>query len=250
MLLRAGGGDPAHPVRYCVGGGVPHDRWEELEERWGMRVHELYGSTETGSFVTMNTNAEYRRGSCGRVRPDMEVAIFDEHDLAVPAGELGEMVVRPSVPSVIYDGYYGRPEVTAARSRNLWFHTGDLARFDEDGYLYFAGRVDDRIRRAGENIDPRSVEEALVLHPAIREVAVVGVADDVMGQEVKAVVVVDESFEPRSLADVLEGKLPRLAWPRFVEVRPELPRTATQKIAIGELREAQPSMVDLRAPAG
>ena len=140
--------------------------------------------------------------------------------------------------------------MTAARSRNLWFHTGDLARLDEDGYLYFAGRVDDRIRRAGENIDPRSVEEALVLHPAIREVAVVGVSDDVMGQEVKAVIVADESFEPRSLPDVLEGKLPRLAWPRFVEVRPELPRTATQKIAIGELRKAQPSMVDLRAPAG
>ncbi len=250
MLLRAGGGDPAHPVRYCVGGGVPHDRWEELEQRWGMRVHELYGSTETGSFVTVNTNAEYRRGSCGRVRPDMEAAIFDEHDLPVPTGELGEIVVRPSVPSVIYDGYYGRPEVTAARSRNLWFHTGDLARFDEDGYLYFAGRVDDRIRRAGENIDPRSVEEALVLHPAIREAAVVGVADEVMGQEVKAVVVADESFEPRSLPDVLEGKLPRLAWPRFVEVRAELPRTATQKIAIGELRKAQPSMVDLRAQAG
>ena len=66
-----------------------------------MRIHELYGSTETGSFVTVNTNAEYRRGSCGRVRPDMEAAIFDEHDLPVPAGELGEIVVRPSVPSVI-----------------------------------------------------------------------------------------------------------------------------------------------------
>jgi acyl-CoA synthetase (AMP-forming)/AMP-acid ligase II len=247
MLARAGGGDPAHPVRYCVGGGVPSDRWQDLEERWGMRIHELYGSTETGSFVTLNTLAEYRRGSCGRPRADVDVAIVDEHDVPVAAGEHGEIVVRPSAPSVIYDGYYGRPDVTAARSRNLWFHTGDLARFDEDGYLYFAGRVDDRIRRAGENIDPRSVEQAIVLHPAIREVAVVGVADAVMGQEVKAVVVADGSFDPRSLPELLEGRLPRLAWPRFVEVRPELPKTATEKIALGELRKAQPSMVDLRA---
>lgn len=246
MLALAGGGDPDHPVRYCVGGGAPAEHWEALEERWGLRVHELYGSTETGSYATLNTQEHYRQGSCGRARPDMEMAIVDEHDVAVGPGQHGEVVVRPAHPSVIYDGYYGRPEVTVERNRNLWFHTGDLARVDEDGYLYFAGRVDDRIRRGGENIDPRSVEQALARHPEVREVAVVGVADDVMGQEVKAVVVADSGFDPRSLLEVLEDRLPRLAWPRFVEVRAELPKTATEKIALGELREAHASLVDLR----
>ena len=218
-----------HRLRFCVGGGAPAPVWTEIERRWGVRVHELYGSTETGSFATLNTRSAYRHGSCGRARADMELAIVDEADRALAPGERGEVVVRPRRPSVLYDGYHGRPDLTVARSGNLWFHTGDLAWLDEDGYLYFAGRTDDRIRRGGENVDPRSVEEVVGGHPDLHEVAVVGVPDDVMGQEVKAVVVARSGFDPWSLPGFLEGRLPRLAWPRFVEPRTELPKTPTER---------------------
>ena len=119
-----------------------------------MRIHELYGSTETGSYATLNTETHYRQGSCGRVRPDMELRIADAGDIELPAGEQGEILVRPRRPSVIYDGYYGRPEITVTRNRNLWFHSGDLGWLDEDGYLHFAGRIDDRIRRGGRTSIP------------------------------------------------------------------------------------------------
>jgi crotonobetaine/carnitine-CoA ligase len=250
MLARATEPARDHGMRFCVGGGAPAPLWDQFEDRRGIRVHELYGATETGSFITLNTFEASRRGSCGRVRPDMEIEILDAEDRPVPVGERGEIAVRPLRPSVIFDGYHGRPDLTLARSRNWWFHTGDGGSLDADGYLYFGGRLDNRIRRGGENVDPESVEEVLATHPDVREVAVVAVPDEVMGQEIKAVFVADPAFDPRSLTTFLDGRLPRLAWPRYVEVRETMPKTPTEKIALDELRRSNGSTVDLRAKAG
>jgi crotonobetaine/carnitine-CoA ligase len=117
---------------------------------------------------------------------------------------------------------------------------------DEVGYLYFRGRMDDMIRRGGENINPRDVEAVLGTHPLIRDVAVVGVPDDVMGQEVKAVVVPLPDFAPASLTQFLPNRLPRFAWPRYIELASELPKTATQKIHTSALQVLQPGDIDLR----
>ncbi|WP_426241908.1 class I adenylate-forming enzyme family protein [Nocardioides sp. LHG3406-4] len=237
---------PDHSLRFCVGGGAPERLWREVEERLHVPVHELYGMTETGGWVTATRTRDRRPGTCGMVRPDMECVILDSDDVILPAGEMGQIAVRPSSPGVLFDGYHGRPDLTMARYTNAWFHTGDLGRFDEDGFLYFHGRADDIIRRAGENISPTGIEFELSRHPGIAEVAVVGVDDETMGQEVKVVIVPHAGFEVGTLLSFLEDRLPRFAWPRYVELRTELPKTPTQKIRVGELRGVGDDVVDLR----
>jgi crotonobetaine/carnitine-CoA ligase len=180
----------------------------------------------------------------------MELAVLGPDDEQVPPGAPGQICVRSRRPSVLFDGYHGKPELTLQRLRNQWFHTGDQGSVDEDGYLRFLGRLDDVIRRGGENIRPSDVEAVLATHPAVEEVAVVGVPDDVVGQEVRAVVVAHESFDPLALGEFLDGRLPRFAWPRFVAVLDMLPKTATQKIQAGRLRTREAGDVDLRPRGG
>lgn len=237
---------PAHKLRFCTGGGAPVELWNVLEDDLGIAVHELYGMTETGGWVTANRVGSRRRGTCGTVRPDMELAVLGPDDERRAPGEPGQICVRSLRPSVLFDGYHGKPELTLERFRNQWFHTGDQAFVDEDGYLHFLGRLDDMIRRGGENIRPADVEAVLATHPGVEEVAVVGVPDEVVGQEVRAVVVPRNGFDPMALGEFLDGRLPRFAWPRFVAVRSALPKTATQKIQAGRLRVHETDDVDLR----
>jgi len=247
LLATQPGPIPPHHLRFCVGGGAPEHIWNAVEDRLGVPVHELYGMTETGGWLTANRAGARRRGSCGTVRPDMQSAILDPNDEVLPAGEIGQIAVRPSRPNVVFDGYHARPELTLERWHNGWFHTGDLGEFDEDGYLYFRGRVDDVIRRGGENVSPSDIEAVLSEHPLIAEVVVVGVPDETMGQEVKAVIVPLPGFDPLSVLSHLKDRLPRFAWPRYVELREQLPKTPTQKIQARELRERRDDDIDLRA---
>lgn len=238
----------ATSLRFCTGGGASAAVWTEVEDRLGVRVHELYGMTELGGWVTVTDAAGGKVGACGRPRPDVEIAIVDSADAVLGPGEIGQIVVRPREPSVIFDGYHGRPELTLAKLRNLWFHTGDLGEFDHDGYLHFHGRADDLIRRGGENIAPADIEAIVRLHPDVDEVAVVGVDDQVMGQEVKLVVVPRPGSEvdPADLADFLSGRVPKFAKPRYLEIRQDLPRTPTQKILVNQLRNVDTDVIDLR----
>lgn len=147
---------------------------------------------------------------------------------------------------MLFDGYHRRPELTLSRFTNAWFHTGDLGAFDDDGYLHFHGRTDETIRRGGENISPRDLQQTLTEHPDIAEAAVVGVPDPVMGEEIKLVVVPRGKFCLTELPGYLDGRLPRFAWPRYVEVVDALPKTPTQKIRIDLLRSNGPGVVDLK----
>lgn len=246
LLIKKAVDVPSHSLRFCVGGGAQEKLWHDVEDRFGVPVYELYGMTETGGWVSATTTKNRRPGSCGLIRPDMECAILNSDDEILPTGQVGQICVRPSSPGVLFDGYHGRPDLTVARLTNAWFHTGDMGRFDGDGFLYFLGRVDDVIRRAGENISPTDIEYELGHHPDVAEVAVVGVDDEVMGQEVKVVLVPQPGFEVRTLLPFLEGRLPRYAWPRYVELRSELPKTPTHKIRVGELRGIEGDVVDLR----
>jgi acyl-CoA synthetase (AMP-forming)/AMP-acid ligase II len=246
LLLRHPLPETSGQLRFCTGGGAPLPIWRDIEAGLGVRVHELYGASETGSFVTLNTRTHSRIGTTGRARPDVEVVILDAGDEIVGPGVAGEIAVRPRRPGVLFDGYFNAPELTLARLGNYWFHTGDEGRLDEDGYLTFLGRKDDRIRRGGENVDPRAVEAALLSHPDIREAAVVGVEDELMGHEVKAVLVAADSFDVATLPEHLHDRLPRFAQPRFVELRAVLPTTSTQKLSVTELREERGLIHDLR----
>lgn len=236
---------PEHRVRFCVGGGAPPPVWEDVEDRLGIAVHELYGMTETGGWVSANYAGRRRRGSCGTTRPDMECVVLGAHDEPLGAGQVGQIAVRPSEPHVMFQGYHGRAELTLSRWSNAWFHTGDLGEVDAEGHLYFRGRADEMIRRGGENVSPADVEIAIAAHPDVREVAVVGVPDLVMGQEVKAVIVAGPGFKVGSLRAVLADALPSFAWPRFVELRQTLPKTPTQKVMTKELQSLTGHEIDL-----
>lgn len=224
-------------LRFCVGGGAPLYAWDWLQDRLGIRVHELYGMTETGGWVTCNGVRESRRGSCGPVRDDMDVAIVDEEDRSVATGSVGEIVVRPREPSVLFDGYDGLEHPTPSSPfRNLWFHTGDLGRFDDDQFLYFVGRKKHIIRRGGENISPKEIEDVLLQHPAVTDAAVVGVPDDILEEEIKAVIVPGPDFAIDELISFLREHLPGFMIPAYVELVQGIPRTATEKVKVEALQ--------------
>ncbi len=251
LAKRLDGADRDHPLRWAVGGGAPATVWRDIEEKLGIAVRELYGMTETGGWVTMNTAAAARFGSVGAPRPDTEVRVVDADDNPVPPGTKGEIVVRGRRPGLLFDGYWKKPDATVAATANLWLHTGDRGFFDEDGFLHFDGRMKELIRRAGEMIAPVEIELALLKHPLIDDCAVVGIPDDIMGEEIKAVVVARPEFDPREIPTFLHGRIPAYMIPRFVERRPAIPKTATQKVQrhllTAPLDGDAGGLVDLRA---
>lgn len=239
MLLKRPPSDAEedNDVRIAYGAGAPLPVWEEVERRFGLRLFELYGMTETGA-VTMNRSGSYRAGSCGRVLDDCEVAIHDDRDRPLAAGETGEIVVRPREPHIMIEEYLAMPQATLTALRNLWFHTGDRGYLDEDGYLYFVGRKKDAIRRRGENVSAYEVETVLADDDRVEAVAVVGIDDDISGEEILAVVVKrDPGLDAAALLDTAQDRLPYFAVPRYVRFTSELPMTPSQRVEKYKLRE-------------
>jgi crotonobetaine/carnitine-CoA ligase len=175
----------------------------------------------------------------------MQVQIVDQDDNPLALGERGEIVVRPLEPNRILLGYYNKPDELAKASRNFWFHTGDVGSFDSEGYLYFHGRTKELIRRGGEMISPQELEGCLLKLPGIRDCAIVGIADPIMGEEVKAVVVTDGSFDLREVRRRLADQVPAYMLPRFVERVAAIPRTPTEKILRRELQYIDDRVTDL-----
>lgn len=229
--------DADNPVRRAYGAPAPVTIYEDFEQRFGVQLVEVYGSTEAGT-VTMNTVDSFRIGSCGRAVPYYEVEIHDERDRPVPAGEVGEIVVRPKEPHVLFERYHGMPEETLEAFRNLWFHTGDRGRADADGYLYYVDRTKDAIRRRGENISSWEVEKVVTSHDSVAEAAAIGVPSELTEEEVLIVVVPRPGCEidPISLLDLCQERLPYYAVPRYVRVCQELPKTPSQRIEKYRLR--------------
>ena len=234
-----------HSLRFAVGGGTPIDVWHAAHQRFGFRIHELYGMTEIGGWVSCNTAAQYRIGSCGRLRSSMDVRIFDEDDREVAAGVAGEIVVRPLEPNVILSGYYRKPEALVECSRNLWFHTGDRGMFDADGYLYFHGRAKELIRRAGEMISPVEIETQLRGMAGVEDCAAVGVPDPIMGEEIKICVVASSTIGGRQILEYLRPLLPGYMLPRYVEFVSTIPKTETEKVQRNKLQYIEASVEDL-----
>lgn len=235
-----------HAMRFAIGGGTTRELAETVEGRFGIKVHELYGMTEVGGWVSGSTASDHRLGANGRVRPDMEVAIFDSADEPRPTGERGEIVVRPARPNVILMGYYNKPEEFAKASRNLWFHTGDIGSFDAEGYLYFHGRSKEVLRRGGEMISPGELEAHLLKVAGVTDCAIVGVPDPIMGDEIKAVVVAAADFDLTSIRASLAAHVPRFMLPRYAERVDRIPRTQTEKILRRELEYVDDRVVELK----
>jgi crotonobetaine/carnitine-CoA ligase len=231
--------DADNPVRLAW--GVPVPEWvEDFERRFELQVVELYGSVEASIPITQPLSESRVKGSCGRVTDEFEVRIHDRDDLPVPPDTPGELVVRPLAPSVMFDGYFGMPEATVTALRNLWFHSGDRARMDAIGNVFFIGREKEAIRRRGENISAFEVEEGVLLHPDVLECAAIGVPSPLTEEEVKVCVVAraGSSLTAEQLVEHCEAQLARFQVPRYVEFLDALPKTPTGKPEKYRLREA------------
>jgi crotonobetaine/carnitine-CoA ligase len=237
-----------HALRFCYGGGAPLDVWTAIERRFGVRVYEAWGMTEAGCVTTANTVDDYRFGTCGRARADIEVRIFDPDDVEVTPGTPGEIVVRPRSPGVILSGYYKQPDAYAAAVRNLWFHTGDCGSLDADGFLSFLGRYKELIRRGGEMISPVEIETVLRTMPGVADCAVVGVPDAIMGEEIKAAIVADAGVDPDAVWAFLAARVAPFMLPRYVEAVTAIPKTETEKIQRHKLQYLDERVRDRAAP--
>ncbi len=227
--------DRDHGVTMAWGGGCPTELWEPLERRFGVCIREGYGLSEMTTFCTLNM--EGRVGSVGRTLSWYESTIMDEHGVPCPVGEVGELCFRFADPRVGFLGYFRNPAADRASFRDGWFRTGDLLRQDEDGYLYFGGRAKDSIRRRGINISAWEVESVVINHPAITEVAVIGVPSELGDDEIKLFARLAESatLQPDELAAWCGKCLPKFQVPRYIAFVEDFPRTPTQRIRKQEL---------------
>ncbi|HEX6349003.1 MAG TPA: AMP-binding protein [Candidatus Dormibacteraeota bacterium] len=232
-------------LRSLMSGGEAQeaDLIEFAREAFGLPTNEAYGQTEADFLVGHCASRwEPRPGTMGLAFPGHEVALQDEEGGPVAPGEAAEVVVRGPDPTFLLE-YWRRPEATAAQFRGGWLRTGDLARRDEDGYFWFESRADDVIKSAGYRIGPGEVEECLLRHPAVANVAVVGVPDAVRGQAVKACVELRPGYAPSAeLETALRGhvksRLAAYQQPRLVEFLAELPLTTSGKVDRARLRAA------------
>jgi acyl-CoA synthetase (AMP-forming)/AMP-acid ligase II/ABC-type nitrate/sulfonate/bicarbonate transport system permease component len=215
---------------------------EELMEEWAEEYpHAIplqgYGATETSPLLTLThyDDAPRKMASAGRVCPRAEVKIVDKEGKELPTGEVGEVVARG--PQIMR-GYFKNPKATALKIKDGWYYTGDLGRFDEDGYIYILGRADDMIITGGMNVYPSELENVLIAHEKVAEAAVVGVGDAERGQALKAVVVpkVGEEVSKRELMRFCRDRLANFKLPKVIEFRESLPRSRTGKVAKRELK--------------
>lgn len=225
-------------LRRCVSGGsaMPVEVMHAFNNKYGVTILEGYGLSETSPVASFNDlNKPTKPGSIGTPIWGVEMRAVDAEGNAVPTGELGEIVIRGHN---VMKGYYKRSEATAEAIRNGWFHTGDLARIDEEGSFFIVDRVKDMVIRGGFNVYPREIEEVLYGHPAVAEAAVIGVPDQALGEEVKAVVALkpNQSVEQQELIEYCKERLAAYKYPRSIEFRESLPKTATGKILKRELK--------------
>lgn len=230
--------DGNNPVRVCQCIPMIPDK-EAFERRFGLRLVTGYGQTET-SFVTLDTVDEWKTASCGRAHPDWEVAIVDENDRPVAPGVVGEIVARPKRSWNMFSGYYRAEAKTVQALRNLWYHSGDAGFMDEEGWLYFKHRLNEAIRRRGENISAYEVEYIAEKHPDVMESVAFGVPSELTEEDIMVVAVrkAGSAVDPASLLDHFRECAPRHMVPRYIEiVDTPLPRTPTEKIARNEVRQ-------------
>jgi crotonobetaine/carnitine-CoA ligase len=244
-----GPGDRDHGVVKAYGGACPPPLWDPFEARFGVRLHEHYGMTETG-ITTQNTRTTRRVGSIGLPAPHYEVRLADENDVEVPVGEVGEIQVRPREPEVMLHEYWRRPDATSAGFRNFWFHTGDRATRDADGFFYYHDRLTDSIRRRGENVSSFELEAVVAGFDGVLECAAYGVPSELGEDEVMIAVVPEGDLDLQALIAFCEARVARFAVPRYVRVVPELPKNSSQRIQKFRLREAgiTPDTWDRLAP--
>jgi acetyl-CoA synthetase len=244
LMRMAGARPPGFGLRSIGSGGetLGAELLDWATATFRVTPNEFYGQTEC-NLVAANNGGLFpiRPGSLGRAVPGHALAILDEDGREVPPGEVGTIGVRRPDP-VMFLGYWNNPEATSARFAGDFLMTGDLARQDEDGYFWFAGRSDDLITSAGYRIGPGEIEDCLIKHPAVSMAAVAGIPDALRTETVKAWIVLRTGLTgspdlAREIQDFVRSRLAAHEYPRHVEFVDELPMTATGKIIRRQLRE-------------
>jgi len=205
---------------------------------------ESYGQTETTATIVNLVGTQPKPGSMGKPSPQYDIDLLGENGKPARTGEVGEIVVRLSdkMQPGLFSGYYREPERTAEVWHDGYYHTGDTAWRDEDGYYWYVGRTDDVIKSSGYRIGPFEVESTLMEHPAVLECAVTGVPDPDRGQIVKATIVLTKDFEPsdelaQQLKEFVKRQTAPYKYPRQIQFVTELPKTISGKIRRVEIRE-------------
>lgn len=226
--------DRKHQVRVVLSAACPASVWRTFEERFAVRIIEFYGMVDAPGLLLNDVG---RAGSMGKPIGTAEFRIVDDNDQPLPPGKVGELVFRQ--PQGQLSRYHNLPDATAEAYRGGWFHSGDLAKTDEEGFFYFCGRKKASIRRRGENISAWEIETAINQHPAVLESAAYAVPSELGEDEVEVAVVLRPGAElpPEQLLDFCQGRMAHYALPRFVEFVDDLPKTGTHRIQYEALRK-------------
>ncbi len=231
--------DADNPVRLVFSAACPASAWREFEERFSLKIWELYGAVDGGTFSCINVgNAPI--GSIGK--PMLEHRIVDEDDKDCPPGEPGELIFHITKPKEQTVEYFRDEESSGRKMKGGWLRTGDLFYRDEKGFLYFVDRKTDSMRRRGENVSAFEVETAVCRHPAVVECAALGVASDLGEDDIYIAVVPrpGERLDPNELYSFLEKELAFYQLPRYIEIMDSLPKTPTQKVQKSLLKRKGP----------
>ncbi len=233
--------DREHRLTRAFGSSAAPELMVPWQERFGVTLWEVYGSTEIGLGSGLGPGYPRKLGTMGLPCRQVEVTIVDENDNPLPPGQVGEALWRPREPFAIFQGYWNQPQATLDVWRNLWFHSGDAALIDEEGHFVFKDRIKDTIRRRGENISSFEVEVAVRGQPGVVECAAYAVFADGLTTEEEVMIAVvpspDGPPDPDSLFRALCLEMPRFAVPRYLRFLDELPKTPTQRVQKFRLRQ-------------
>lgn len=228
-------------IRDVRGTPFPAEMQQKWRERFGIRGDGIraYALTEAARITLSRYDEEVPPGSSGRRIPDFDVRIVDDDDKELPPLIPGEIIVRPLRPHIMFEGYWNRPADTLKVLKNLWFHTGDIGKFDEQGFLYFVDRKKDYLRRGGENISSYEIENAFRAHPDIIDLAAHAVFSESSEDELKLTVVLGEgsTLTEEALCRWSIDRVPYYAIPRYIEFRADLPRNAVGRVLKYQLRD-------------
>lgn len=240
-MPRSGAPEANTSLRLIGAAPLPVEIDDRLRARFGVETFSgAYGVTEASLISWQPPGVRNKPNAAGVVNDEyFDVRIFDDDDGEQACGTEGEIVIRPKRPQVMFEGYWGRPEATVAASRNWWYHTGDIGRIDEEGFLFFVDRKADYLRRRGENISSFEVERVFMGHGALADVAVHAVPSPLTEDDLKvtATLEVGATLTEEELFRWAVDELPYIALPRYIEFRAELPRSPVGRVLKRELRD-------------
>ncbi|MDY7034853.1 MAG: AMP-binding protein [Thermodesulfobacteriota bacterium] len=243
--------DRDNPARMCWGGPMPGSQAKELEARFNLKTYLGYFGMSEANWITCSNVKEMdalkaqdkwdqAMGMGKENNERYEVGIVDDYDNEVPVGQTGELICRPKRPFAMMLEYISMPDKTTEAFRNLWFHTGDIVKKDEEGFFYFVDRKKDYIRRRGENVSSYEVESSVNANPRIAESAAIGIKAPEGEEEIVIIVRLKEgeSLDPQELYDFCEKRMAKFMIPKYMKIVDEIPKTATERIEKYKLRDS------------